>query len=151
MSKRTARALTAAERRRQAIELRIAGATYDQIAQTVGYASKSAAWKAVNKGIADIPREAANELRTMELERMDRLTRAAWTKALRGDVPSIRAVLEISRDRAKLLGLHPEPQQGPAHDVKVAFALAVGSTGVEVDPDDLEWGDDVTADTIGLD
>lgn len=98
-------AATAAQRRDQALRLRLAGASYQEIADKVGYANKSSAYRAVSTEIQNIPREAADELRAVETERLDSLIRAGMPKALKGDVSAINAVRQIVADKLKFLGI----------------------------------------------
>lgn len=65
------RKLSARDKRRYACELRRAGGTYREIAPLVGYASPGAAQKAVMAALKEIPRESAEELRQMAVERLD--------------------------------------------------------------------------------
>ena len=65
--------LTAVDRQRQALELRRAGVGFEQIAKQVGYKGPSGAYKAVMSAIKKILREPGEEVRKMELERLDRL------------------------------------------------------------------------------
>ena len=62
----------AAQRDAQALELRAAGATYRQIAQRLGV-SVSTAHECVTRGLDRTRREPAEQLRELELERLDRL------------------------------------------------------------------------------
>lgn len=93
------------ERERQALDLRRAGITYDVIASRLGYTNRSAAKKAVMRGIARTLQESADELRTVEADRLDRMQAAAWTGAMRGDDKALVTVLKIMERRARLLGL----------------------------------------------
>lgn len=99
------RNLSALDRQMQALDLRKSGASFAQIAQALGYATPSGAHKAVMSAIKKTLREPAEEVRTLELERLDRLQMAAWTKAIKGDLRAIDAVLRIMKRRAELLGL----------------------------------------------
>ena len=96
----------ALERQRRALELKIAGATYREIAAALGYRDGSAAYKAVQAGKRLGFVEPAAELRQLESDRLDRLQRAVWTNAVKGDLPAVNAALKISDQRAKLLGLN---------------------------------------------
>jgi hypothetical protein len=62
-----------AQRDAQALELRAAGANFRQIADRLGV-SVSTAWKCVDRGLAATRHEPAGKLRTLERERLDRLT-----------------------------------------------------------------------------
>ena len=63
----------AAQRDAQALELRAAGASFRVIADRLGV-SVSTAWKCVDRGLAATRHEPAVKLRTLERERLDRLT-----------------------------------------------------------------------------
>ncbi len=104
-SKTGVRRLSALDRQMQALDLRKSGASFAAIAQALNYASPSGAHKAVMSAIKKVLREPAEEVRTLELERLDRLQMAAWTKAIKGDLRAIDAVLRIMKRRAELLGL----------------------------------------------
>src|ERR1051326_2943656 len=56
-----------------ALQLRIQGMTYRAINQVLGFTSSSAAHKAVTKLLQNSPPEPAEELRTLEAERLDDL------------------------------------------------------------------------------
>lgn len=105
-SKSSPRRIEAAERRRQALRLRIRGASFDDIAEQVGLAGgKGSACRVVQEALAEIGREEAEELRALELYRLDELHRAVWSKALRGNLAAVDRVLKIMERRAKLCGL----------------------------------------------
>jgi hypothetical protein len=94
----------AVERQRQAIQLRIAGATFAQIGAELGITPQGAE-KAVIAGLREHTREAAENCLPLELERLDRLQLAWWGPAVNGDVQAANIVLKISERRSKLLGL----------------------------------------------
>jgi hypothetical protein len=60
-----------------ALELRRQGFTYQQIADRTGYANRSAAYQAVQRGLALSVRETADEVRQLEIERLEDLRRPA--------------------------------------------------------------------------
>jgi hypothetical protein len=95
----------AAEKRSRAVELRKAGATFEQIAEQVGYSDRANAHHAVMQAIRDLPRENAEEALAVELERCDALLVGLWPKARRGDEKAVHAALRVMERRAKLLGL----------------------------------------------
>jgi hypothetical protein len=97
----------AAQRRKSAVELRVAGRTYVQIAAELGV-SKQRAYQAVAEAVAEVNancRESAEELRRVECERLDALQIAFWDKAAAGDVKAADVVLKVMNRRARLLGL----------------------------------------------
>lgn len=102
-----------------ALELRKQGKSYRQIAIAIGR-SKGLAHRWVGEMLLETLQEPANELRTLELERLDALSDALWpliVKEMPDDVadedradyrPSLKAVdsiLRVMERRAKLLGL----------------------------------------------
>jgi hypothetical protein len=99
------RRLEAADRQRRALELRKAGKGFDAIAAELGYDSRSGAHKAVMTGLKATLREPAEELRTLELERLDALLSALWPVALQGDQGAVDRVLRVMERRSKYLGL----------------------------------------------
>ncbi len=97
--------LAAAERQVQALELRKRGKTFDDIAQAVGYNSPQAAYEGVKAALKRTQQEPADEVRQIELERLDRMLDAMWDKATAGKDFSVDRVLAIMDRRAKYLGL----------------------------------------------
>lgn len=89
----------------EALELRIAGCTFEQIAAKVGYADKSGAWKAVKSALELTLQPAADELRELESQRLDKLWNALFDRAAGGDEKVIDRMIKISERRSKLLGL----------------------------------------------
>jgi hypothetical protein len=126
-----------ARRDSQACILRRDGHTYDEIATQLGYADRSVAYNAVQRALLSVVKDAAEELRTLELERLDYLwkrvvqvlERRHYTVQigkvisvtdeygnkvmLQDDGPVLAAVdrlLKIQERRAKLLGLDAPKQ-----------------------------------------
>jgi hypothetical protein len=102
------RGLAVAEKRRKALDLRKAGASFDSIAQELGYKNRGAAYKAIMAVLKLMQREPAAEVRKLELERLDRLFLVVWPLALKGDMKAVDRCLQIARQRAALEGLNLE-------------------------------------------
>lgn len=79
---------TAESRKRdyRAAELRGQGWSFHRIADELGFASKGKAHEAVMRAYAEIPTEAAEHARQLDLERIDRLIEQAWQIMLREHV-----------------------------------------------------------------
>lgn len=60
-----------AERTAEALKLRARGYTYDAIAAALGYASKSGAYHAVERGLEQVVKQPAEQARAIELEKLD--------------------------------------------------------------------------------
>jgi hypothetical protein len=94
------------DRENKVLELRRAGDTWERIASIVGYANASGAQKAYRRVVVRVQRESVDEIRDMELDRLDRLQRAYWTDAIvNHDRRAAELVLKVMDRRAKLLGL----------------------------------------------
>lgn len=98
------------ERIRKAIELRKGGATYQQIANQLGYSDRGSAYNAVKGELNKLNRESATQLRDLEVGRLDAMLLGIWQQAKNSDLPSIDRVLKIMDRRAKLLGLDAAQQ-----------------------------------------
>jgi hypothetical protein len=105
------RRLAAHERQLKALELRLAGVTYQQIADELGYAGRQGAFKAVEAALRLTLREPADNLRRISAERLDRATLAIWRAVNAGDLQAIDRLLRIEARRAKLLGLDAPQRQ----------------------------------------
>ncbi len=103
----------AAERRKQALELRKSGATYQVIADQLGYKTRDSARKAIYSALKDITRESAEDVRTLEIARLDALMLALWPKARQGNETSVDRILRIMERRAKLIGLDSPTKIAP--------------------------------------
>lgn len=103
-----AREVVTAERRKAAVELRMQGLRWHEIADRLGYADRAAAYtdvrRALEKAVADLsfPLEAHRQL---ELDRLDAMQNALWPKILDGDPRAVDSALRLMDRRAKLLGL----------------------------------------------
>ena len=102
--------VNAAERARLALDLRKAGASYEAIARQCGFANRSGAYQAIQRELQRTLQEPADDLRMLEVERLNDLYRAMAPKALSGDTWSVDRCLKIMERRAALLGLDaPKP------------------------------------------
>ena len=92
-------------KRVRCVELATQGMSYDEIAKAVGYSNRGGAYKAVSAALRAKQVEAVDELRVVELERLDALQRSCWDAALEGDIASVDRVLKVIAARVRLLGL----------------------------------------------
>jgi Homeodomain-like domain len=95
----------AASRRARAIELRAAGLTYQQIAAELGYANRGTVCRIVSDALNSQTVEAVDELRSLEVARLDTLQLALWPAATEGDVQAVSTITRIIMARSRLLGL----------------------------------------------
>ena len=97
----------AAKRRRKAVALRIAGATYEQIGRELGITSQ-AAWKHVTIALTAIRQKTAEDadvLRVTELARLDAAQASIWPRVVQGDNQAIDRFLRISKRRGEITGI----------------------------------------------
>lgn len=128
-SKSSPRRIAAAQRAAKAIELRSRGATFAVIARRLGYAGRQGAADAVMRALDATLREPADELRTLDLMRLDKLWCATYPRAIAGSHTATLACLRIMDRRARLLGLDV-PQQVAARQVRiVAGGVVVSDAG----------------------
>ena len=93
------------EREAKVLELRRGGLTFDTIAKRLGFAYASGAHAAYENACKRIVYAEVEEIRKIEMDRLDIAKSAIWTNVLRGDIPSVTALIRIMDRRAKLLGL----------------------------------------------
>lgn len=99
------------DKHRQALELRKAGASYEVIADKLGYSHPSGAHKAVTSALQKTLREPADDLRNLELDRLDAIMLALWQPARQGNQGAVDRILRIMERRSKLLGLDAPAKQ----------------------------------------
>jgi hypothetical protein len=124
---RLANKLASHDRKLQALELRKAAVSYQQIADQLGYRSASGAFNAVKAALKATLREPANELRDLEVARLDAMLLVLWRRVQSGDEKAVDRVLRIMERRARLLGLDaPRRQELSGPDGKpLAFDLSM--------------------------
>lgn len=112
--------VTAAHKRAQAVELRKAGATFEEIATALGYSNKGTAYRAVEQALKEAQREPALQLIELEVQRLDMMLRALWPAVVRGQLGAVDRAIRVAERRARLLGLdaaqqvqHSGPDGGP--------------------------------------
>jgi len=99
------RRIASLKRKKEALELRIAGVSYDAIATKLGYKSRSGAFEAVKTALVQTLIEPAEELRNIEVLRLDKALKAIWSQVLGGNLPAVDRYIKVAQRRADLLGL----------------------------------------------
>jgi len=94
--------LTAREKQRTAMNLKMMGASYQTIADQLGYASASGAHAAVKTGSEAALRDSAVDLRNMTYMQLQQILMVWWPKAIKGDGQATAIVLQIM-DRVRQL------------------------------------------------
>lgn len=120
-SKTDAKDFEHARKRREALQLRIAGLSYREMEARLGI-PKSTLQDWISGELAEVTREPAEQVHQMELERLDHLMSRMWPRAMgvneagkyraeAVDLEAVDRVLVIMRDRRKMLGV-----DGPLKD-----------------------------------
>jgi hypothetical protein len=100
-----------AERYREVIRLRTVGLKFHEIAERVGYASRSGAKEAYDAALRWWGREAVDDLRTIEGERTEELWRYTFARIIANPestaefVSLVNSAVKVSQRRAALYGL----------------------------------------------
>lgn len=101
----SSRRLQLAKKQVRALELRLEGKSFRAIACELKYRGPSGAYGAVEAALKRMLTGQSEELRQLELLRLDQLQLSVWARAASGSISAIETVLMIMRRRAKLLGL----------------------------------------------
>jgi hypothetical protein len=112
-SKTSPRRIEAVEKQRKALDLRKAGATYAAIAKQLEYAGPTSAERAVKAALNATVKDAADDVRNLEVERLDAMLLGLWKMANSGNLGAVDRVLRIQERRAKLLGLDAPTKVAP--------------------------------------
>ena len=79
--------------------------TFEAIAEQLKYAGPAGSYKAVMSALTRTLQEPADELRKVELERIDAMWEKVWWQIKSGDHKAVNVLLKLMDRRAKLLGL----------------------------------------------
>lgn len=107
-SKTSPRRIDSAQRQAQALSLRKAGATYDQISKELKYNSPQAAAVSVQRALARTIQEPADEYRKIVGERLNTALRSIWPGVLRGEKTAHDSFIKIHQEIVKLYGLNKQ-------------------------------------------
>ena len=115
------RDVNAAQRARQALQLRAQMLTYEEIASRCGYATRDAARKAILRELDRVVVKDVQTLRDQELHMLNIMHQEVWLlfmdKKNRGRLFAADRLLEISKDRRKLMGLDVKVDDAPGPQI----------------------------------
>lgn len=94
-----------AQRRVEALSLRLAGLSYEQIGDRLGI-SEMGAYDMVKRALERSENPNVEEMRQIENLRLDRAQAAIWPDVLKGDQRAISTYLSISSARARINGMN---------------------------------------------
>jgi DNA-binding transcriptional MerR regulator len=133
--------IEAALHEQQALELRLAGMTYKEIGKALGLTA-AGTHKAVKRALDDVAEETAEkaeQVRALELERLDKMNKAIWGQVLAGNHGAVDRALRIMERRSSLLGIDAPKKQdlnigGGGRPVEFIFGTT-GTTNQAADTD----------------
>ena len=118
----------------KAVELRIRGYNYDQIAEALEYSDRSGAYRAVQRVMKERKIDAADAYVSLELDRLDRMAAGIVKDAFDGNLSAIDRMLKIMERRSKYIG--GDAAIKLEHSGGTDNTMVIG--GVAVTADDLE-------------
>lgn len=107
MSKNAPTRVQKLQRQAEALQLRIEGKTYDEIATILGI-SRATTFRYVAAGVSDLRMDVGKrkeELRNLQAARLESLVLALWPKVKSGDVKAVSVVVNVLARTARLYGL----------------------------------------------
>src|SRR5579859_289198 len=114
------RDVNAVERVAMAIDLLKQRLTYDEIAKRCGYSDRGSAHKAVQRELQRRIHPNINEYREQEKDILDAIHQKVWAEAfetknkdgeIKTNLWAVERLIELSKDRRKLLNLDVTPEQ----------------------------------------
>jgi hypothetical protein len=88
------------------VELAVKGHTFDEIADIVGYRSRSGAWRAVRRALSRRTAQAADQYVSRALVDLEAVQQRVWPAAMAGNVGAQRVAVRAIEQRCSLLGLN---------------------------------------------
>ena len=118
-------------KRMLALDTRLKGGSYGDIVAAGVYASRSGARDAVMAALDEYVIEPTEQVRALEVARLEALVAAHWTKAIGGDIASTKLCIEISARKCRILGIDAPTK------VDIVGLLADLATAADLDIDDV--------------
>jgi hypothetical protein len=104
-SKLSPRRIEAQNKQQQALELRMAGRTWAEIAEHLGYKSHTGAIEAVKVALSRSNHEAVEDYRSLTLGRLTKVLQVHWPLMLQADPVASKLCLQTIKDMRELMGL----------------------------------------------
>ena len=104
-SKLSPRRIEAQNKQQQALELRMAGRTWQEIAEHLGYKGHTGAYEAVKVALSRSNHEAVQDYRNLTLGRLTKVLQVHWPVMLQADPGASKLCLQTIKDMRELMGL----------------------------------------------
>lgn len=108
--------MSAKEKQRQALALRLAGASYQSIADNLGYANKSGAFAACKAAMEGYVEGGATDLRNLLFARLEHIILLNWPAVNQKDGQATAIVLQAMDRITRLFGIEGLPMTEEAID-----------------------------------
>ncbi len=118
--------MSSRERQKRAMALKLAGASYAQIADNLGYADASGAHKAVARGMKSSLQENAGELRKIHYGRLEHMLMLVWPAVNQGDSQAVGTALQVMDRMERLYGLNAANRIDVSTDSRETIIVADG-------------------------
>ncbi|MDQ1246499.1 MAG: hypothetical protein QG597_867 [Actinomycetota bacterium] len=92
----------------EAVRLRLEGLNYHEIARALGYRTRSAAWKAVDRALRRTTTANVEQMRDQAVVDLFLLQERAWAEACAGKLGAFDRALRALDQRARIVGLYQE-------------------------------------------
>lgn len=96
------------EKKARILRMRVSGASWSSIAAAEGYKDASGPLNLVKRELRNQVSEAVDDLRAVELARLDEIQRVLWPRVLEGDLDAIDRILRLTALRARLTGMEKQ-------------------------------------------
>lgn len=124
-----------AQKDRQVLDLRAAGATLQEIADVHFSGHRANAHRALTRIMEAHVADGVDTLRTVENHRLDRMQQAHWVSALQGNQGATKVVLSIMERRARMNGLDTQQDTLGGGNITVVLDPSVGTGGGMAEPE----------------
>ncbi len=135
----------------KALEHRLEGRLYPEIAEDLGYSGPGAAYNAIQRLLKHHEMDSVVDLRQVEGGRLDELLKGLWAAAVTGQKDAVELVLKIMNRRARLLGLDVPAEIHWKGEMKVkhVILLKMGDRPARViNLEDPAWEDALTVEEL---
>ena len=105
-SKLSPRRIEAIQKQETALGLRMAGRTWQEVADQLGYANHSGAIAAVNSALTRTLQEPAENYRALNIERFTKILQVNWRAMLNRDADATKFCLQAIEGINKIMGLN---------------------------------------------
>lgn len=121
MSKKTAKDYQTAQRRKKALEMRLEGMTYREIAARLNM-TPGGVYKAVETALEDIPKEEATTYAKMKREQLDELYSVLRRRLVEGDYSVAGAIIRTILATDRYVGYDPNKHDPQTEAVRRSLA-----------------------------